>query len=59
MVKTPHFHCRGCGSNPGRGTKMMHPAQHGQKKKKRRQSSIADAYRLTISSIWLKPGMGH
>ena len=28
------------------------------KKKKRRQSSIADAYRLTISSIWLKPGMG-
>ena len=35
MVKTPHFHCRGCGSNPGRGTKMMHPAQHGQKKKKK------------------------
>ena len=33
MVKTPHVHCRGCGSIPGRGTKIMDPVQHGQKKK--------------------------
>ena len=41
MVKTPHVHCRGCGSIPGRGTKIMDPVQHGQKKKKKQGDGTA------------------
>ena len=32
---TPHFHFRGTGSIPGRGTRIPHAAQHSQKKKKK------------------------
>ena len=34
MVKTPCFHCRGTGSVPGRGTKILHATWCGKKKKK-------------------------
>ena len=34
VVKTPHFHCRGLGFDPGWGTKIPQAAQGGQKKKK-------------------------
>ena len=34
VVKTPHFHCRGVGSTPGRGAKIPHAARCCQKKKK-------------------------
>ena len=33
MVRTPRFHCRGPGSIPGQGTKILHAVWHGQKKK--------------------------
>ena len=33
MVKNPHFHCRGHGFDPGRGTKIPHVTRCGQKKK--------------------------
>ena len=36
VVKTPGFHCRGRGFDPGRGTKIPHAVQCGQKKKKSR-----------------------
>lgn len=32
MIRTPHFHCRGEGSIPGWGTKILEGGQHGQKK---------------------------
>ena len=32
VVKTPHFHCRGLGFDPGQGTKIPQAAQGGQKK---------------------------
>ena len=35
VVKTLRFHCRGAGSIPGRGTKILHAVWHGQKKKKK------------------------
>ena len=31
VVKTLHFHCRGTGSIPGQGTKILHATQCGQK----------------------------
>jgi len=31
VVKTPRFHCRGTGSVPGQGTKLLHVPQHSQK----------------------------
>ena len=34
VVKTPCFDCRGMGSIPGQGTKILRAARHGQKKKK-------------------------
>ena len=34
VVKTPQFHCRGLGFDPGWGTKIPQAAQGGQKKKK-------------------------
>lgn len=34
MVRTPHVHCRGTGSIPIWGTKVLHAMWHGQKKKK-------------------------
>ena len=34
VVKTPHLQSRGMGSIPGRGTKILHATQCGQKKKK-------------------------
>ena len=32
MIKTLHFHCRGMGSIPGKGTKIPWAKRHGQKK---------------------------
>ena len=32
MIRTPHFHCRGKGSIPGWGTKILEGGQHGKKK---------------------------
>ena len=37
-VKTPSSQCRGTGSIPGRGTKILHAARHGQKKETKRRS---------------------
>ena len=34
VVKTPQFHCRGLGFDPGWGTKIPQAAQGGQKKKR-------------------------
>ena len=31
VVKTPHFHCRGAGSIPGRGAKVPHTVWRNQK----------------------------
>lgn len=33
VIKTLHFHCRGPGTIPGRGTKISKASRHGQKKK--------------------------
>lgn len=35
VVKTPWFQWRGTGSFPGHGTKILHAARCGQKKKKK------------------------
>ena len=35
VVRTPHFHCRGPGSIPGQGTKILQATRHSQKTPKR------------------------
>ena len=45
VVKTPHFHCRGLGFDPGWGTKIPQAAQGGQKKKKRNLPHEVDTAR--------------
>ena len=31
VVKTPHFHCRGCGCDSWSGTKILHALRRGQR----------------------------
>ena len=37
VVRALRFHCRGLGSNPGRGTKILQAERHSQKKKKKKR----------------------
>ena len=39
VVKTLHFHCRGAGSMPGRGTKIPHALRCSQKVKKKKKKN--------------------
>ena len=41
VVRTQHFHCRGPGSIPSQGTKILQAVQCGQRKKKELQASWA------------------
>ena len=46
VVKTPCFHCKCCGFDPGQGNKIPHAMWHGKKKKK--DSQVIHMY----SHIW-------
>ena len=48
LVKTPHFYCRGQGSDPSWGTKIPPAVWYGQKKKKGRTPYPTHAYIFTL-----------
>ena len=55
VVRAPHFHCRGWGSVPGRGTEILQVVPHGQKnkkeKKKEMQSIRTREYHMRACSV--------
>ena len=58
MVKTPHFHCRGCGFAPWLG--ILHAARYGQKKKKkknRRTVSLRSIQKAAATSDNVRKGL--
>ena len=42
VVKHLHFHCRGVGSIPAQGTKILHASWHREKKEKREKGLPSD-----------------
>ena len=60
MVRTWHFQCRGPGSIPGRGTKILQAVWCGQKKKKKVSVKIVTMgdfhfcylYLYNLNSLW-------
>ena len=53
VVRTPHFHCRGPGSIPGQGTKILQAERRGKKKKKKssRQPTANNHHKLIFSNL--------
>ena len=47
VVKTPHFHSRGTGSVPGRGTKILHAAWPKKKNRERERETERERQRET------------
>ena len=55
MVRTLRFHCRGQGSVPGRGTKILQAARHGQKKSKGTRTPVFIAALFIIAKTSKQP----
>ena len=55
VVRTLRFHCRGQGSVPGRGTKILQAARHGQKKSKGTRTPVFIAALFIIAKTSKQP----